>query len=913
MDDLGEVKAFIRPEEKCNHCIKGNIVRNLEKDKRLLAIIKNSWTASLIIFSYVGETPLALNLRVEFAIPINTEFSIAVERDGDMVQAYGKKVSVRIIAEKGVRLVVEFASGEEVGIFIMELKKAISAYKQRASVVGEYSFKWIENYTSVMFRPRNTTSTDGPSFLSHLSYDNPSCNTSAKDSNPPDEDTDTLGLLGSTVLSSNEIVHRSRPERSSFTSSSLLPDVPLNFRTERETFVQLLLGEREAEFIDIQQMRFLVCSWNVNGQEPYGNLKPWFTTEEEAPDVIAVGFQELDLSTEAFMGRYSKREDEWLEKVGKSVNGVGNYEKVQSVRLVGMLLVVFIKAEYYNYIQEVDTRDVGTGIMGMMGNKGGVAVRFRLFNTTVCFVNSHLAAHQEEVERRNQDYRDIMARLTFPRNSLSITDHDVVFWFGDLNYRIDLPNEDVRKSIDEVEYEYLLEHDQLIKQMRNEKCFQMFKEGWIRFQPTYKYNPGTDNWDSEKDRIPAWCDRVLWWTSGNNSVQQMAYTSCHQLKLSDHKPVHALFNVNVKVVDKKREKVVLEEVVRELDKRENDFLPQVDLSIKEMHFGNIQFLEEKTQTFEIRNVGQLAVQYTFIPKLQEGHFCKPWLRIDPYTGLVKQNGTKTVKVTAFVSPSSAGPLTAKKEKMEDILVLHLQGGKDIFIPISATYIPSVFGSSIESLVFLYRPIQDPPVAKLIDVDCSELDAKPRNSKALDLPKELWLLVDHLQKRGLREQGIFRQSALKDEFEKIRDHLDTKADGNLPGNIHSVAEALLLFLESLEEPVIPFKIYQKCLDCSSNYTLCKQMVMTLPLSHQNVFRYLIEFMKELLSNSIYNGLEPKILATIFSTIMLRPPPNTEPSTGKQLTKQAQSQKRTKFILHFISVPNNPAIGRDQYLT
>ena len=34
-----------------------------------------------------------------------------------------------------------------------------------------------------------------------------------------------------------------------------------------------------------------------------------------------------------------------------------------------------------------------------------------------------------------------------------------------------------------------------------------------------------------------------------------------------------------------------------------------------------------------------------------------------------------------------------------------------------------------------------------------MDAKPLYSKALDLPKELWLLVDHLHKHGLKQVAV----------------------------------------------------------------------------------------------------------------------------------------------------------------
>ena len=45
------------------------------------------------------------------------------------------------------------------------------------------------------------------------------------------------------------------------------------------------------------------------------------------------------------------------------------------------------------------------------GNKGGVGISFKLFDTSICFVNSHFAAHQDEVERRNQVCKNLVCSL----------------------------------------------------------------------------------------------------------------------------------------------------------------------------------------------------------------------------------------------------------------------------------------------------------------------------------------------------------------------------------------------------------------------------------------------------------------------------------------------------------------------
>ena len=60
-------------------------------------------------------------------------------------------------------------------------------------------------------------------------------------------------------------------------------------------------------------------------------------------------------------------------------------------------------------------------------------------------------------------------------------------------------------------WDELFKYDQLNIENNPQGPLRYFKEGKLQFAPTYKYDPGTDVYDtSEKGRIPAWCDRILW-------------------------------------------------------------------------------------------------------------------------------------------------------------------------------------------------------------------------------------------------------------------------------------------------------------------------------------------------------------------------------------------------------------------
>lgn len=72
-----------------------------------------------------------------------------------------------------------------------------------------------------------------------------------------------------------------------------------------------------------------------------------------------------------------------------------------------------------------------------------------------------------------------------------------IYWLGDLNYRLtEIDAVLAKQHIEARNYAPLIAVDQLGQQRRLGRVLQGFQEAEITFKPTYKYDPGTDNWDS---------------------------------------------------------------------------------------------------------------------------------------------------------------------------------------------------------------------------------------------------------------------------------------------------------------------------------------------------------------------------------------------------------------------------------
>ncbi|KAK7922522.1 hypothetical protein WMY93_009424 [Mugilogobius chulae] len=885
------------------HTVRGQEVRSGLKEPRLLSLIERCGHFSLCVLA----TPDAVVSRpvAQLSIPVNANFEFLREAEEALLidLSVNSVLRVRVKGDKSPELLLELQDDERSQLFLTQVKSAQEQVQSKVvkpnvmeplapatprgpvPIPPQRGSKVLNSVNSGVGPPRKNSSLPNLNSSVQQTKTDP-VHALASDFGFHSSNNHTLKVEEKKNQQNRLVATRDPPpipplppRKTAFSPTNPLPPPPVTKDRTASLQTKDFYANAKSDFDRVDRspswnFRFFTGTWNVNGQSPDSSLEAWLSCDQEPPDVYALGFQELDLSTEAFFYMDSSKEQLWLDAVERSLHPKSKYRRVRVIRLVGMMLVVYVKKSLLNYIKEIAAEHVGTGIMGKMGNKGGVAIRFVFHNTSFCFVNSHLAAHVEDFERRNQDYKDICARMTFhllEHPPLNIVKHDVVIWLGDLNYRLFMYDAtEVKGLIAQNQLKTLLEVDQLNIQRSTKRAFTDFLEGEIHFLPTYKYDPKTDRWDSSgKCRVPAWCDRILW---RGSSVKQMNYRSHMELKTSDHKPVSSLFNIGVKVVDEKRHKKVFEDIVREMDRMENDFLPSVSLSRREFTFENVKFRQLQRERFLITNDGQVPCHFAFIPKLNDSQYCKNWLRAEPSDGLLDPSETLEIYLEVYG---------------QGLLHHHL-----------GNYLPSCFGTSLETLCRMKKPIREIPITKLIDLEKSKvnflmMDGGSVEDRPLNIPKEVWVLVNHLFTKSCDQEDLFQTPGLQEELQSIIDCLDTNIPDIVPGCNHSVAEALLIFLEALPEPVVCYELYQKCLECSHDSRLCKQLISQLPRAHRNVFRYLMAFLKELLKHAHNNNLTASLLASLFASLLIRPPPNV---VGRQTSHDRQ--KAIDFVLGFL---------------
>lgn len=373
-----------------------------------------------------------------------------------------------------------------------------------------------------------------------------------------------------------------------------------------EDWIESTMHARDAEYCTFRDVRAAVTTWNCGAVSP-SLLHTDFIAdaihahERDPPQILVFGFQEVvDLENRTLTAKsilnFGKKKDkdkmtdqqsqakvyrEWRDYLASCIEKYipqHEYTELHTSSLIGLFSCVFVRASERRNITRDARQEVKCGMGGHYGNKGALLCRFVFDSSSLCFINCHLAAGQSQTSNRNNDIATILESESLPgesdldvRASLfvgggdgrQILDHEICILNGDLNYRIDtIPRNTIIQHINNNDLAKLLERDQLNVSRRRIAGFRLapFTELPITFPPTYKYDVGSDRYDSsEKKRSPAWCDRLLC-RSSSGRVKQLEYTRHEGVFYSDHRPVSGVFRITIKKVDESKRRQTLKSV-----------------------------------------------------------------------------------------------------------------------------------------------------------------------------------------------------------------------------------------------------------------------------------------------------------------------------------------------------------------
>ncbi|XP_010475272.1 PREDICTED: type I inositol polyphosphate 5-phosphatase 13-like isoform X2 [Camelina sativa] len=484
-----------------------------------------------------------------------------------------------------------------------------------------------------------------------------------------------------------------------------------------DNIIRTELSQKETSYARQDNVRVLIGTWNVGqGRASHDALMSWLGSVTSDVGIVVVGLQEVEMGA-GFLAMSAAKETVglegsavgqwWIDAIGKALDEKKTFERMGSRQLAGLLISLWARKDIRTHVGDLDVAAVPCGFGRAIGNKGGVGLRIRVYDRIMCFVNCHLAAHLEAVNRRNADFNHIFRLMVFSRGQnlnntaagmvgpkfmlfapfqipstgaeetkSDLAAADMVTFFGDFNYRLfGISYDEARDFISQRSFDWLRERDQLRAEMKLGKVFQGMREALITFPPTYKFErnrSGLGGYDSgEKKRIPAWCDRVIYRDTQSSPFSEsnlqcpvvssvIMYEACMDVTESDHKPVRCKFHATIAHVDKSVRRQELGKIVRSNEKILSIFedlrlVPETTVST-----NNIVLQSQDTVILTITNTSTtskaifniLCAGQAIVKDDGEdsdynprGSFGLPrWLEVSPAAGIIHPEGSVDVKV-----------------------------------------------------------------------------------------------------------------------------------------------------------------------------------------------------------------------------------------------------------------------------
>lgn len=611
------------------------------------------------------------------------------------------------------------------------------------------------------------------------------------------------------------------------------------------------LASQRASYTQHIPISVFCATWNVNGTPPCPTDALFQPVPGPPPHLVYIGLQEIIMAVDlaVTMGGevVANRERAWLDEIEAALArkfGSGAYTRVEAVRMSGISLAVWVLSSARAFVDKVSVGQAACGLLGFMGNKGGVAVRLRLHDSWLTVVNCHLAAHQDNVLRRNQDFREIRTRLLLPvpidtaepagsgydrfrsaypfstTNGITVDDCDGLVWMGDLNYRL------ARHGTGD-----LLDTDQLSQEREAKRVFPDFDEAPISFPPTYKYAPGGDAFDEAKDRVPSYCDRVLWRATDSCVQACTLYTSVADLRSSDHKPVVALLSVDCAQIVRAHFEQAYEQVLRSMDVWENALIPVTHVVLPRdgcVDFGEARFRQLSSRQFALHNTGRTAAPFSFVAPPASAASLPAWLRASPSSGLLLPGHSVDISLHVWIGPADAYLLNlapgAQHSPLSCILILRIAGGKDHFVAVDGLFKKTLFA----------RPLH------------GQMSRTPMASGAVmaHAPVPLERLCEYMvRNRGVEEcENLMLASGERALVDRLIECIDDDADFPQecrfgPGML-AVGECVLRWLEALPEPILPAEFIDRTDGVRDGLEAERMVARDLPEDSFIVFDYLM---------------------------------------------------------------------------